>query len=141
MKNIITAIFITLLTITFTSCENQKTAKSIIGHTFGVIESSTSYMTIYFSKSGNATVDFRSKDQSFMTSHFTYDIQGDDVEIYYDYSNYWIETAKGRSLGHDCDPLQRNKIKEKETTAKEVGHPPQLVIIITIVTNKCKVFR
>ena len=106
MKKIITAIFITLLTITFTSCENQKTAKSIIGHTFGVIESSTSYMTIYFSKSGNATVDFRSKNQSLMTSHFTYDIQGDDVEIYYDYSNYWIETAKGELFMHlTYDPI------------------------------------
>ena len=49
--------------------------------------------------------------------------------------------AKGRSLGYDCDPLQRNKIKEKETTAEEVGHPPQLVIIITIAADKCKVFR
>ena len=41
-----------------------------------------------------------------MTSHFTYDIQGDDVEIYYDYSNYWIETAKGELFMHlTYDPI------------------------------------
>ena len=106
MKKIITAIFITLLTITFTSCEGQKNARSIIGHTFGLIESSTSYLTIYFSKSGNANVDFKSGDQSLITSHFTYDIKGDDVEIYYDYSDYWIETAKGELFIHlTYDPV------------------------------------
>ena len=106
MKKILEVIFITLSIISFTSCDGQKSAKSIIGHTYGIIESSTSYMTIYFSRSGNATVNFQNNNQGYQTSHFEYDIKGDDVEIYYDYSDYWIETAKGELFLHlTYDPV------------------------------------
>ena len=106
MKKILELIFITLLAISFTGCEGRKSARSIIGHTFGYIESPTMYMTIYFSRSGNATVEVKNGAQSFQTSHFEYDIKGDDVEIYYDYSNYWIETARGELYIHlTYDPV------------------------------------
>lgn len=106
MKKILEVIFITLLTICLTSCEGQKSAKSIIGHTYGLIKSSTSYVTIYFSRSGNATVNLKNDSQSYQTSHFEYDIKGDDVEIYYDYSDYWIETARGELYLHlTYDPI------------------------------------
>ncbi len=106
MKKILEVIFITLLIICLTGCEGQKSAKSIIGHTYGLIESSTSYVTIYFSRSGNATVNFKNDSQSYQTSHFEYDIQDDDVEIYYDYSDYWIETARGELYLHlTYDPV------------------------------------
>ena len=106
MKKILTAIFITLIAVTLTGCEGNKSARSIIGHTYGIVESSTSYLTIYFSRSGNATVNYRNNNESFKTSHFIYEIQGDDVEIYYDYSNFWIETAKGELYLHlTYDPI------------------------------------
>ena len=106
MKKILELIFITLLTISFTGCEGRKSAKAIIGHTYGIIESSTSYMTIYFSRSGNATVNFQNNNQGYQTSHFEYDIKGDDVEIYYDHSDYWIETARGELFLHlTYDPV------------------------------------
>lgn len=100
MKKILSVLFI-LSIFTLTGCESaNKSARAIIGHTYGIIESSTSYMTIYFSKSGNANVNFKSGGEGFITSHFTYEISGDDVEIYYDYSDYWIETAKGELWMH-----------------------------------------
>lgn len=106
MKKILTAIIIIVLTITFTSCEGQKSARSIIGHTFGYVESSTTYLTIYFSRSGYANVTAVDGTQNFQTSHFTYDIKGDDVEIYYDYSDYWLDTAKGELYIHlTYDPI------------------------------------
>ena len=106
MKKILEVIFITLLTISFTSCEGQKSAKAIIGHTYGYIESSTSYITIYFSRSGKATVNLNNGGQSYQTSHLEYDIKGDDVEIYYDYSDYWVETARGELYLHlTYDPV------------------------------------
>ncbi|MBO7255653.1 MAG: hypothetical protein J6U79_04680 [Paludibacteraceae bacterium] len=106
MKKIFSVIFITLLIFTFTSCEKEKTAKSVVGHTFGIIESSTSYFTIYFSKSGYATIKSVEEEQSMMTSHFTYEITDNDVEVYYDYSNYWIETARGElALHFTYDPI------------------------------------
>lgn len=98
MKKILSVLFV-LSMLTLTGCES-KSARAIIGHTYGVIESSTSYMTIYFSKAGNANVNFMSDGESLITSHFTYEIAGDDVEIYYDYSDYWIETAKGELWMH-----------------------------------------
>ena len=101
MKKILTAIFITLIAVTLTGCEGaNKSARAIIGHTYGIIESSTSYMTIYFSKSGNANINFVNGSEKLITSHFTYEIAGDDVEIYYDYSDYWKETAQGELWLH-----------------------------------------
>lgn len=100
MKKVLPVLFF-LSIFTLTGCESaNKSARAIIGHTYGIIESSTSYMTIYFSKSGNANVNFISGGESLITSHFTYEIAGDDVEIYYDYSDYWIETAKGELWMH-----------------------------------------
>jgi hypothetical protein len=100
MKKILSVLFF-LSIFTLTGCEGvSKNARAIIGHTYGIVESSTSYMTIYFSKSGNAHVNFKSGGESITTSHFTYDIAGDDVEIYYDYSDFWKETAKGELWLH-----------------------------------------
>lgn len=98
MKKFLPVLFL-LSVIALTGCQS-KSARAIIGHTYGIIESSTSYLTIYFSKSGNANVNFMSDGESLITSHFTYEIAGDDVEIYYDYSDYWIETAKGELWMH-----------------------------------------
>lgn len=106
MKKILTAIFITLIAVTLTGCEGNKSARSIIGHTYGIVESSTSYLTIYFIRSGNASINYINGNDKLMTSHFTYDIKGDDVDIYYDYSNYWIDTAKGELFIHlTYDPI------------------------------------
>ena len=100
MKKLLPVLFF-LSIFTLTGCESgNKSARAIIGHTYGIVESSTSYMTIYFSKSGNANVNFQSSGEGFITSHFIYEISGDDVEIYYDYSDYWIETAKGELWMH-----------------------------------------
>lgn len=100
MKKILPVLFF-LSIFTLTGCESaNKSARAIIGHTYGIIESSTSYMTIYFSRSGNASINFVSGAESLITSHYTYEITGDDVEIYYDYSDYWIETAKGELFMH-----------------------------------------
>lgn len=100
MKKILSVLFV-LSMLTLTGCEGvNKSARAIIGHTYGIVESSTSYMTIYFSKSGNANVNYKSGGESLITSHFTYEITGDDVEIYFDHSDYWIETAKGELWMH-----------------------------------------
>ena len=100
MKKVLPVLFF-LLIFTLTGCESaNKSARAIIGHTYGIIESSTSYMTIYFSKSGNANINFVNGSEKLITSHFTYEIAGDDVEIYYDYSDYWIESAKGELFLH-----------------------------------------
>ena len=66
--------------LTLTGCETNS-ARSIIGHTYGVVESPTSYLSIYFSKSGNANINFVNGSEKLITSHFTYEIIGDDVEI------------------------------------------------------------
>jgi hypothetical protein len=100
MKKILSVLFF-LSIFTLTGCEGvSKNARAIIGHTYGIIESSTSYFTIYFSKSGDASVSLVSGNNRLITSHFTYEIKGDDVEIYYDYSNYWIDSAKGELFVH-----------------------------------------
>ena len=97
MKKILPVLFF-LSILTLTGCESWG-ARSIIGHTYGIIESSNSF-TIYFSKSGSANITYLDGDESFIISHLTYDIKGDDVEIYHDYSDYWIETAKGELFMH-----------------------------------------
>ena len=100
MKKILPVLFF-LSIFTLTGCEGvSKNARAIIGHTYGIIESSTAYMTIYFSKSGNANINFVNGSEKLITSHFTYEIIGDDVEIFYDYSDYWIESAKGELFMH-----------------------------------------
>lgn len=100
MKKTFSVLAILMTIFVFTGCQSNNSASAVIGHTYGIIESSSSYMTIYFSKSGNANVTYESDGESLITSHFTYDISGDDVEIYYDYSDFWIETAKGELFMH-----------------------------------------
>lgn len=98
MKKILSVLFV-LSMLTLTGCES-KSARAIIGHTYGVIESPTSLFTVYFSKSGYASINFVSDNEKIITSHFTYEIEGDDVEIYYDYSDYWIDSAQGELYLH-----------------------------------------
>ena len=100
MKKILVVILVSVLAFSFTSCEGENGARSIIGHTYGIVDSSTSFFTIYFSRSGSASINYVNGSDKLITSHFTYDINGDDVEIYYDYSDYWIETAKGELFIH-----------------------------------------
>ena len=104
MKKILIPLLL-LAMFAFTGCKSES-ARSIVGHTYGVIESANSMFTIYFSPSETASINFINGDEKLITSHFTYDINDDDVEVYYDYSDYWIETAKGELFIHlTYDPI------------------------------------
>lgn len=94
MKRILPLTFIILSAFIFTGCTNNN-AKSIIGHTYAWVGSSTEMLSIYFSPSGHAVIHSISGNESFNTSHFIYNIEGYTVEICYDYSDYWVEDAKG----------------------------------------------
>jgi hypothetical protein len=98
MKKMLPVLFL-LSMLSLTGCDTRS-ARDIVGHTYGAIDSSTEFMTIYFSKSGNATINYSRSNERFNTSHFTYEIVGDDVEIYYDLSDYWIDSVQGEMYLH-----------------------------------------
>ncbi len=98
MKKLLLLFFVIFSLIGFTGCQ-KNSAKEIIGHTYGMSSSVESYM-FYFSPSGIVTYTYSAGGQIDNNSHFTYDIVGDDVEIYFDSSSLWLPEARGTLFVH-----------------------------------------
>lgn len=75
------------------------TANTIKGHTY-YGGSSDSGMKVYFSPSGSAQITHYLDGTTTIYSNFTYTIDGNIVEIYYDYSDYWKLEAQGKLFLH-----------------------------------------
>lgn len=98
MKKFIPLLFAIVTVFTFTGCQ-KNSAKEIIGHTYGVTSSTESYM-FYFSPSGVVTYTYLNGVEVINNSHFTYEIMGDNVEVYFDYSSFWLPEAQGTLFVH-----------------------------------------
>lgn len=98
MKKFIPLLFAVVAAFGLTGCQ-KNSAKEIIGHTYGMSSSVESYM-FYFSPSGIVTYTYSAGGQIDNNSHFTYDIVGDDVEIFFDSSTFWIPEARGTLFVH-----------------------------------------
>lgn len=86
------------------------TANTIKGHTY-YGGSSANGMKVYFSPSGTAQITYYSDGTTTTYSHLTYTIDGNIVEVYLDYSNYWKLEAQGTLAIHltydpETDTLQ-----------------------------------
>lgn len=100
MKKLLFILAIVLMAIgTFTSCENQNEARAIIGHSYCLYVDDANWETLYFSPTGSAKLDYCNKGTTSSYTHLTYKIQKCNVEVYYDYSTFWKETARGELLG------------------------------------------
>lgn len=99
MKRILSTLLIGLFAMMFIGCESKDEARAIIGHSYQMYNSASDWETLYFSPSGTAQITFCSQGTTSSVSHFTYKIQRCNVEIYYDYSDYWKSTARGQLLG------------------------------------------
>lgn len=98
MKKFIPLLFAVVAVFGLTGCQ-KNSAEEIIGHTYGMSSSVESYM-FYFSPSGIVTYTYSAGGQIDNNSHFTYDIVGDDVEIFFDSSTFWIPEARGTLFVH-----------------------------------------
>lgn len=84
----------------FSSCEkNNGDALAVIGHSYMLYESQSNWETIYFSSSGAVQISGCYNGESKMIIHMTYKIRGCNVEIYADYTEYWVEGYRGQLLG------------------------------------------
>ncbi len=74
-------------------------ANSIKGHSYAT-GTSSSGMKIYFSPSGSAQITYYTNGGMQVFSHLTYTIDGNNVEIYFDYSDNWKFEAQGTLASH-----------------------------------------
>lgn len=74
-------------------------ANSIKGHSYAT-GTSSSGMKIYFSPSGAAQITYYVDGETKTFSHLTYTINGNNVEIYFDYSDNWKLEAQGTLVSH-----------------------------------------
>lgn len=102
MKKILFSLFIALTAVAFTGCEELFLGtEAIVGHTYEWESSNgRDELRIEFMESGIAMVtlikdNVREFDD---VPHFTYKISGSIVSIYYDHSEFWKESAKGKKL-------------------------------------------
>ena len=84
--------------IVFTSCENQGAARAIIGNSYKCAVDADNLETFYFSPSGSAQLFGRNAGSQFSYTHLTYKINNYNVEVYFDYSDFWVETSRGELL-------------------------------------------
>jgi len=94
--------FLAILSVVFafvmTSCSDMN--HPIVGHTYGVSEGSE-FLSFYFSAKKTCLVQVNSSSTGAVnSSHFTYEIDGTSVDIYYDNSEEWIEEYRGDLAWH-----------------------------------------
>ena len=100
MKKLLNFLFsIIVALVVFTSCENQGEARAIIGHSYQLYIDVSNWETIYFSPSGTAQLTSCIQGTTSTYTHLTYKVQKCNIEVYYDYSSYWNESARGELLG------------------------------------------
>ena len=98
MKKLLLLFFVFFSLIGFTGCQ-KKCAKEIIGHTYGK-SSSTERVSFYFSPSGTVTYSYYGETGIVNSPHFLYNIVGDDVEVFYDSSSFWLPEVQGTLFIH-----------------------------------------
>lgn len=99
MKRLFIILAAAMMAVLFTSCENQnRDAKTIIGHSYKAVYDSKNWETFYFSPSGSATLSAVLRGESKSWVHLTYTIRGDNVEVRHDFNDYWLDEYKGELL-------------------------------------------
>lgn len=98
MKKYISCAIFLLCTFLISSCDSDVN-HPIVGHTYGVSEGNE-YIALYFSESHTCLVQIYTATQTLNNSHFTYTIKDTSVDIYFDKSEEWIESARGTLLLH-----------------------------------------
>lgn len=100
MKKYFKTFIVILISLTFIGCEgNQKDARAIIGHSYQLYHNADDWETFYFSQTGTVQLTYCNQGEKGSYTHFTYIIQKNNVEIYMDKSDFWIDTSKGQLLG------------------------------------------
>lgn len=88
-------LFAAVMTFAFTGCKNQGEARAIIGHSYET-HNDTEVDVIYFATSGDAQVTIWNEGSDpQMLSHLDYKIDGCNVEVFFDYSEFWKEAYRG----------------------------------------------
>lgn len=99
MKKLFLLFLAVVMMLGFSSCENQGEARAIVGHSYQMYNSASDWETLYFSPSGTVQLTFCNQGTTSSYTHLTYKIQNCNVEVYYDYSDFWKDTARGQLLG------------------------------------------
>lgn len=95
-SKVLSALLLMFTAVMFVACGS---ANSVKGHTYAT-GTSSSGLKVYFSPSGAAQVTYYVDGETKTFSHLTYTIKGDNVEIYFDYSDYWKLEAQGTIASH-----------------------------------------
>lgn len=100
MKKLLYSLFSIIVALNvLTSCENQGEARAIIGHSYQLYNDASNWETFYFSPSGTAQLTSCNQGTTSTYTHLTYKVQKCNVEVFYDYSSFWKESARGELLG------------------------------------------
>ena len=93
-SKVLSALLLMFTAVMFVACGS---ANSIKGHSYFTGNSSQG-VKIYFSPSGTAQITYYENGTPTTYIHHTYSINGNLVEIYYDYSDYWKIEYQGKLL-------------------------------------------
>lgn len=103
MKKIIYFLFLAA-TIVATGCSKDapstKSAVAIKGHTYGVSADDGTYIHFYFASNFTCTLNSYVNGEYTNNSHFTYKIDGNNVDIYTDNSSIWKESYRNTLMYH-----------------------------------------
>lgn len=113
MKRLL-SIALFVCTLFLCGCEGSTDiAYEAVGHTFA---SQNREITLYFASNGTAKTGYLQNGKMQYIPNFTYTINKDIIEVFYDESTFWVETARGELFA-----VFRYDHKSKTITSDEFG--------------------